>query len=284
MTVEPRWGAVGTAGANGGRGVGLAVWVALAVAVSFLVAPAHAADPSAIGARLLELKPGAGHPPVFCVQTLGGNVDQFRKLARHLEVPQPVYGLTPAAAGTGPSDVQGIAADLAGVIGSRQGRGPYVVCGFSSGGALALEVARRLDDTDSLVIMFDSVNPAIAGKRSRIERIRDLLSRAWYALRHKSLAELWAKGYDFVRRTWSYWGHEPAPTQLRVVLFQQRVTLDGAADATFGWGTVVGAGLTVEIMEGGHGAMLAEPLVAETAARLQERLSEFCARVARCVP
>ena len=252
--------------------------------VWFVAGPAaHAERLSAdIESRIAVLKEGTGRPPMFCMQTLGGNVDQFAGLAKHLNSDAPVYAVLPKSDGAKVYGVTAVAADASRVIAQIQGQGPYVVCGFSSGGALALEVARQLDDSDSLVVMFDSINPAVEGNKGYVQRILDLLGRGWQSLKTKSLAELWDKSYAFVRKTWSYWGHEPEPSGLRVLLFQQQATLDAAEDPTFGWGRVVGSRLQVEIIEGTHGAMLAVPLVADTASRLDRRLADYCDTVPRC--
>ena len=238
--------------------------------------------PADLEARIAVLKEGTGRPPMFCMQTLGGNVDQFAGLAHHLNSDTPMYAVLPRSDGTNVYDLTAVAKDASSLITRVQDRGPYVVCGFSSGGALALEVARQLDDPDSLVVMFDSVNPAVAGKKGYVQRFLDLLNRGWQSLKTKSLAELWDKSYAFVRRTWSYWGHEPEPSTLQVLLFQQQATLDAAEDPTFGWGRVVGSRLQVEIIEGAHGAMLAPPLVADTASRLDRRLADYCTTASRC--
>jgi len=88
--------------------------------------------------HLLPLTEGAG-APVYIVHGIGGECESFRALAGLL--PRPVVGVQP-----GPSvfaSIEEAAGRYAGLIAARSAP-PYDVAGYSFGGSVALEVARRL--------------------------------------------------------------------------------------------------------------------------------------------
>jgi thioesterase domain-containing protein/acyl carrier protein len=111
---------------------------------------------------LLPLRPGGGPQPLFCIHGLGGHVAAFLPLARALPEGRPVYGLQGQGLDPGeePHDsIEAMAAFYAGEIREAQPHGPYLLCGWSMGGLIALEIAQRFDaagEETSLVAMLDS--------------------------------------------------------------------------------------------------------------------------------
>jgi pimeloyl-ACP methyl ester carboxylesterase len=89
---------------------------------------------------------GAGRP-LFIMHGFGGNVLELAKPARFLRCDRPVYalqarGLDPAQE---PHDrIEDMAEHYLGEIRALQPRGPYALAGFSTGGLVAFEMARRL--------------------------------------------------------------------------------------------------------------------------------------------
>jgi amino acid adenylation domain-containing protein len=115
------------------------------------------------GARsLVPLRDAASGTPLFCFHGLGGHVAAFLPLARQLQSERPVYGLQ--ALGLAPGQtlhgrIEDMAAWYVEEIGSVQPAGPYLLCGWSLGGLIALESARQLHNAGhetALVAMFDT--------------------------------------------------------------------------------------------------------------------------------
>lgn len=110
--------------------------------------------------------------PLFLIHSVGGNVMNYRVLARALPADLPVYGLQAVGLDgvTAPlTSIAAMAARYLDEILAVQPRGPYRLGGGSMGGVIAFEVARRLralGQPVELLLMFDSAVP-------------DLLRHAW---------------------------------------------------------------------------------------------------------
>ncbi|HYD80012.1 MAG TPA: condensation domain-containing protein, partial [Paucimonas sp.] len=97
---------------------------------------------------LVSLQPSGDGLPLYCIHPVGGHVFCYRELALQLGNGFPVYGLqSPEAAGIGPeyATINAMAAAYAEAIRAKQPDGPYRLLGWSSGGLIALEVARALE-------------------------------------------------------------------------------------------------------------------------------------------
>ena len=122
-------------------------------------APAREAAPAS-GSPLVALHPGGtvnGRPPFFCVHAVGGTVFSYSELARCLGTGQPFYGLQ--ANGTNGGDLPGMAEEYVKAVRSVQPRGPYLLGGWSMGGVVAFEMARKLREGGeevALLALFDS--------------------------------------------------------------------------------------------------------------------------------
>jgi acetoacetyl-CoA synthetase len=98
---------------------------------------------------LVLLRPGTEGPPLFFVHSIWGDVIEMRQVAMAMKADVPVYGLR--ARGLNPGDepqrsVEEMAASYVEVIRAHQPEGPYRVAGYSFGGLIAYEIARRLSD------------------------------------------------------------------------------------------------------------------------------------------
>ncbi len=110
----------------------------------------------------LLMRVGDTPPPFFLLHGIGGSVLEFFDLVQHLNWPQPIYGLQ--ARGTdgleAPLDtIESMAGYHLEAIRRIQPRGPYLLCGYSLGGLVALEIARQLSETGQsvpLIAMIDS--------------------------------------------------------------------------------------------------------------------------------
>ncbi|MER7701949.1 amino acid adenylation domain-containing protein [Kitasatospora sp. NPDC097605] len=153
MTIEKRYGV----------GVPLSAFVA-APTVAGLAERLRAGEPAAEFDPVVPIRTGGSEPPLFLVHPLGGHVLCYVRLARHLPEDRPVYALQAAGsvAGTEPLGSVGELADsYLKAIRRACPDGPYVIGGWSFGGFIAFEMARRLRraDPDALAgaVLIDPV-------------------------------------------------------------------------------------------------------------------------------
>lgn len=108
------------------------------------------------------LKEGTPEIPAFFLHGLGGNIMEFFQLLKHVQAPQAIYGLQ--ARGTDGleepcSQIEEMARFHVNEIRVLQPHGPYLLVGYSLGGLIALEMARRLaenGESTALLVMIDS--------------------------------------------------------------------------------------------------------------------------------
>jgi acetoacetyl-CoA synthetase len=96
---------------------------------------------------LVPLKPHGRGAPLFVVHGIYGNVVDMQRLANLLQSPRPVYALQ--ARGLDPNDiphrrVEDMADDYLRAIRGIQPSGSYALAGYSFGGLIAFEMARKL--------------------------------------------------------------------------------------------------------------------------------------------
>ena len=114
-------------------------------------------------APLVLLKGGAGSPPVFIIHGVGGNVIDILPTARRMAYPGAVIGIRARGLARGEmphASVEAMAADYLKQIKARQPNGPYRLCGYSFGGLVAFEIARRLSESGNevgFVGLFDTL-------------------------------------------------------------------------------------------------------------------------------
>jgi thioesterase domain-containing protein/acyl carrier protein len=114
-------------------------------------------------APLVLLKAGEGLPPVFVVHGVGGNVVELFPVARRMPYQGAVIGIQARGlAGQAPphASVEEMAIAYLKEIKARQPHGPYHLCGYSFGGLVAFEMARRLEESGDeigLVGLFDTM-------------------------------------------------------------------------------------------------------------------------------
>ncbi|XXY54890.1 amino acid adenylation domain-containing protein [Sorangium sp. So ce269] len=114
--------------------------------------PAAGGEARALRSSLVLLRAAGSRPPLFCVDPTGLRVGVYEPLADALGGEWPVFGLDlgPALVDEGAS-FRRIVDRLAGDIRRQQPRGPYHVLGWSLGGAVALGVARALEEQGEAV-------------------------------------------------------------------------------------------------------------------------------------
>ena len=146
---------------------------------------------------LVTLKAGDSLPPVFFIHGVGGNVVEILPAARRVTYPGAVIGIRARGVVRGEvphTSIEAMAADYLREIKERQPNGPYYLCGYSSGGLVAFEMARRLSESGDdvgLVGLFDTT----------MSPVRWPL-RAWLSILARRIALLAAALRTTPIRTW----------------------------------------------------------------------------------
>jgi acetoacetyl-CoA synthetase len=96
---------------------------------------------------LVLLKPGDGGPPLFIVHGIGGTVMELSALGRDIRISAPVYALQAQGLDGNKPPLESVG-DMVTLyldhVRAIQPEGPYLLSGYSFGGLVALEMARRL--------------------------------------------------------------------------------------------------------------------------------------------
>ena len=255
---------------------------------------------------LIPIQAGGTRPPLFCVHDLSGNVLVYRRLAGHLGPDQPVYGFQYPDQHQQPLPVLSIeqlAARYVDELLAARPEGPYLLAGYSVGGAIAYEMARRLDAGGrevALLASFDGGTPDYppGGLAKYRDHALEFLHRSpltWAAyLRRRA-------GYRRARQGRPLTGypgragidalspairtlateilpraraeHRPAPYAGRMEIFrcaEDRFLWRRRPD--LGWGGRVLGGITVHDVPATHQSLMAEPSVGHLARILATRL------------
>jgi amino acid adenylation domain-containing protein len=106
------------------------------------------------GSLLVPIRAHGSKPPLFCVHPAGGELFAYAPLVRHLPDDQPVIGIREEGLdGMVPRlpSVEAMADRYVIEVRHAQPHGPYRLAGYSLGGLVAYEMARRLRDLDETV-------------------------------------------------------------------------------------------------------------------------------------
>ncbi|MGA8443154.1 MAG: amino acid adenylation domain-containing protein [Candidatus Sulfotelmatobacter sp.] len=262
--------------------------------------------PSAARSAVIALQPLGSKAPFFFVHGLGGSVLRFRDLARHMAPDQPFFGIQAQGLdGTQPclERVEDMADLYLEHLRSAQPEGPYYLGGYSFGGYVALEMARRLlaqgDEIRTLVLLDTYAGEA----KSLFERFLSLSTEqkvAYLSRRTRRYHKGIKRRIDFmflppavknVRRTLAV-----AENNYRLQAYSGRILLfrasdkglRGLEDPTGGWHKYVAGGVEVHEIDGDHGDILNEPNVESLARELRDCLertqSEQSSRVSTSEP
>jgi thioesterase domain-containing protein len=95
-------------------------------------------------------------PPLFLIHAIGGTLSAYAPLTHELTDGGTVYGLeSPALSGSGVSrSLADLATDYTQRIRVAQPAGPYQLAGWSMGGVIAFEIARRLELAGAVVTLL----------------------------------------------------------------------------------------------------------------------------------
>ena len=257
---------------------------------------------------LVPIRASGSGTPLFCIHPAGGTVLCYRELARQLDAEIPVYGLQ----AQGIDDdrrpletIEAMAASYLQAIQSMQPHGPYQLCGWSTGGVIAFEVARQLaanGETTSLVALLDAAIPRAGETFGE----GDLASLLGMLLPGDNIAHLQALSAEEQLQAFSeraqranllgtgsssrqanriyqvFQANMQAVAQYACGAFDQPLTIIRAAqqatpmhtDPYLGWGSWVQGNIEVREVAGSHLEMLQPPIVGEVANILTELMSQ----------
>ncbi|HEY1917768.1 MAG TPA: amino acid adenylation domain-containing protein [Streptosporangiaceae bacterium] len=222
---------------------------------------------------LIELANGVGELPLLLIHAVGGTVFSYAQLAAELSGVFRVRGLE--APGLGPDGVTGatlaaLADDYSARLLAAQPDGPYRLAGWSMGGVIAFEVARRLEQAGHQVASLVLLDAPFA--------MPDHTAPAQAELAGRFLADA-ARSLG--------WDATPLPDPAAATADEQLAWLAGRLDGGAGGrrdggdtdgGTSAGAAAEVTALHAGPGAVGAGAVGAGAsgvAARLRRRFEVF---------
>jgi amino acid adenylation domain-containing protein len=264
------------------------------------------------GSPLVEIQRGeSGRTPLFLVHPAGGQVLCYLPLAQALGWEQPVYGLQDPAVYQDSEprfEVAEMAALYLDTLRGVQPRGPYLLGGWSLGGALAQEMARRLEhggDEVGLLLLLDS--------RCGSEEVSEGETLLWFAaqlgvpMSAEELAQApVADPFLFVLERCQAAGrlpadlapgqarrivqlfsaelaalarHRPGPSRCPTLLVRAAAGVEEEAgrgeDPGLGWRALTGTGTEVVVVPGTHRTLLDAPQAGAVAREIRTRLGDL---------
>ena len=245
---------------------------------------------------IVAIQPKGEKSPFFCIHGVGGNIVGFRDLGRHMGPTHPFYGLQARGLdGTHPclTRIEDMAVQYLQDIRSVQPEGPYFLGGYSFGGLVAYEMARRLTQRGERVAflaLFDTspghVKPQTASLLKSLSRptpkflFSDLprgvykgIRRRWRGLRvPRSLKNV------FFANTRAAEEYVLQPYEGKITLFRAtEKSLRAASNPYAAWRELALGGLEFQDIPGDHYGVLVEPQVAVFAERLKACIDEASA-------
>jgi len=242
---------------------------------------------------LVILQPEGAKPPFFFVHGLGGTVMRFHDLARYMAPDQPFLSFQ-AQGMDGNLPFLDKTKDMAALylehLRKAQPEGPYYLGGYSFGGLVAMEMARRLLDSGeeiALLALVDTYliesNSALVGRffsltaeqklaymRKRLTRYKRGIKRRIDALSFPAPVKAVRNACAAAERS-----YHPSAYPAPIVLFRaSEKALRGLEDESYGWEKYAAGGLEVHEIDGDHGNVLNEPNVRQLAAALRTRLEQ----------
>lgn len=258
-------------------------------------------------------KEGRG-TPLICFHPVGGNVLCYQRLAHHLGPELPLYMVQAQGLEEGQillPTVEDMVDSYLKAIRHAVPQGPLALAGWSFGGTLAFEAARRLQMTGHevrAVMLFDSLavpDPIRALMRQdNADYLADLFSELGIITAHElrplgpeerlDLLVERARGTDLLpdggdretmRRLLALFQnnalasvrYRPQPIEGKLLLIRPRLASRSApglpGDEYNGWRSLAKKGVVLRWMDGTHGQMLQEPNIGQLAQLVREYLA-----------
>ena len=256
--------------------------------------------------RVISIQSRGSRPPIYLVHDLLGHIDCYRDLASALGSDQPVYALRSFSSDL--QDLQSIeklATSYLVDLRAFDPTGPYILGGFSFGGAVAFEMARQLEDMGEktlLVVLIDTWIPV----DSKL-RLREQLSILWNKMKERDVSYLTTKIVYRAHRTGHLflslvgrichglclkhpsrvrlallekanrrvlWAYQPRVYRGSVLLAASSRTLENLSERSspfFGWDILVGHQFEICAINAEHMSIMKEPSICEVAQLIQEK-------------
>lgn len=258
-------------------------------------------DENSLWSPVVPLQTGGSKPIFFFVHGLGGTVMRFHELAVHMVPDQPFYcfqaqgmdGKLPCL-----NRVEGMSSLYLEHLRNAQPHGPYFLGGYSFGGLVALEMARRLAEQREEVralILVDTYLPtgkngeSLLGKffglstEQKLAYLKKRATRYARGIKRRIDAISLPQAIKDVREACAVAEkkYQPQVYDGRVVLFRaSEKALRGLDDPQEGWRKHAAGGIEVHEIDGDHGNILNEPQVRQLAAEIRSRLEMAQAEMA----
>jgi acyl transferase domain-containing protein/thioesterase domain-containing protein/acyl carrier protein len=261
---------------------------------------------------LVAVQHGAGRTPLFVVHGAGGHVLNITDLARAMDPSQAVLGLQ-ASGIDGVSELEATIEEMARTyleeVRTVQPHGPYLLAGYSGGGVIAFEMARRLvaaGEAIGVLAFIDTFHPQMPLPQvnvfTRLERlrregpsyVRDALDRRRRSIRDdrdwRRLEKHLAAGEpvplalrelhmirNFMKAARCY---QPQPWPGKALLFRadQVDYYYRAGGPTYGWDKTILGGIEIIPVPGDHHSILLGANAARIARRLGQAIDEVTTR------
>ena len=255
-----------------------------------LVALVRLEAPSAARSAVIALQPLGSKPPFFFVHGMGGSVLRFRDLAKHMAPDQPFFGIQAQGLdGAQPPlhSVEKMADVYLDHLRLAQPLGPYYLGGYSFGGYVALEMARRLqlqgDEIGALVLLdtYAGEEKSVVERfltLSTVQKISYIKRRATRyrkGLKQRIKFLFLPAAVKTVRRACA-----AAEKNYRLRSYLEKIVLfratdkglRGLGDSSGGWNKYAPGGIDIHEIDGDHGNVLNEPNVQVLARGLRDCL------------
>jgi amino acid adenylation domain-containing protein len=257
---------------------------------------------------LVPIQPRGSRPPFFCVHAHGGNVLNFKDLARCLGPDQPFYGLQAQGldgSRPGHKSVEEMAAHYLKEMREVQPVGPYLLGGYCFGGKVAFEMAQQLHrhgQEVALLALIDAFAPGyrillpwglrrLAQIRFHWANLKSARDKKKYVLEKSAIARARAakfmkaviaisclkvglpipalRGLKTTRQRRK--PYHPLTYPGKITVFAPTMSHSGyiSFESHMGWNGLAGGGLEIHEIPGHVTAIIAEPHVKELAEQLR---------------
>jgi amino acid adenylation domain-containing protein len=249
---------------------------------------------------MAALQPQGEGPGLFLL----AGAEMYRHLAKQLGPHMPVYGVfsqteidylqKPEKFTASSISVETLALEYLALIRGIQAHGPYFLGGFSIGGVLAFEVAKRLKEAGEeigLVILLDSMLPGrgfkhfVAGLNRRLRMLRNQGIGHLFHIYRVYRKQTIHRHEPGARRNQAYArvmrAHEARPCDMPALFLQ--AADDASTAPAYGWAALV-PGLTIERVPGKHMDIMDPPNVDTLASIVRAHLTMTGSHSSRQVP
>lgn len=205
----------------------------------------------------------AGHQlPLFCLHPGDGTIFCYRPFEKLLKFDCPIYALQDPSLEKGKllfNSLEDMASHYVNIIQATKEHGPYLLCGFSFGGALAVEVARQLRNKGEQVkplILFDAW-AKLPKQYWDVTAFKKIMTQQIpYMKAEPNLLNLCWERINLLFK------YKMPEINDKIILFKAETPIvedEGFDEQTNYWSEYAKAGIDVHIIPGTHESILQEP-------------------------